>query len=246
MWSAARLRLQASGLAMITKDEIEWLEKNFPLLRISEKENVIEGAVRFVSTYDSATNGFTAFLNPDVQYLGIPLSGEYKIKISKSRKERRAPRLQVFSEESKWVPKRHFFDTGDGRACFAGPVEEDNLFVNGYSFLEYFERFVIPFLYAQSYFDEYGKWPWYAYDHNAAGILQSFKNSDGTRYQVLACLDRLKASKQWNAVEPVLRGRFDGKKCLCGSKYMMNKCHADLIFVARDFLGAVKRYGFSL
>lgn len=243
---AGRSRRQVNGLAMITKDEIEWLIKNFPDLSISEKAETIEGNVWFASVYDKATNGFTAFTKPGVVYPGLMLAGEYRVKISKNEKERRAPKLYVYTDDSKWIPKRHFFDTGDGRACFAGPVEEDDLFTRGYSFLEYFERFVMPFLYAQSYFDEYGKWPWPAYDHNAAGILQSFKNSSGTKEQVLACLKRLKESKQWNTVEPILRGHFDGKKCLCGSKYMMNRCHAALIFVARDFRNALNEHRLSL
>ncbi len=246
MRSAVHLRLQVNGLVMITKDEINWLAENFPHLTINETEDVIEGVLNYTSVYDKEANSFTAFLNPDIVYSGVVLSGEYRIKIIKNKKERRAPKLHVYTDESKWIPKRHFFDTGDGRACFAGPAEEDNLFARGYCFLEYFERFVIPFLYAQSYFDEYRKWPWFAYDHNAAGILQSFKNSDGTKSQVLACLTRLKASKQWTTIEYVLRGHFDGKKCLCGSGQMMNKCHTNLIFVARDFYKAVESHGLSL
>lgn len=246
MRSVGRLRHQSNGLVMINKDEIKWLTENFPRLGINEKEDVIEGVVRFSSVYDKATNSFTAFTDSNVVYPGVTLGGEYRIKISKSNKERRAPRLYVYTDESKWIPKRHFFGAEDARACFAGPVEEDDLFTKGYSFLEYFERFVMPFLYAQSYFDEYGQWPWPAYDHNAAGILQSFKNGGGTKSQVLACLNGLKASKQWNAVEPILQGRFDGKKCLCGSGHMMNRCHPGLIFVARSFHKAVKDYGLSL
>lgn len=237
---------QANGLSiMITKGEINWIAKNFPNLNVNENEDTIEGTVWFASVYDKETNRFTAFIKQGMVYPGLIFSGEYKIKISKNKKERRAPKLWVYTDEGKWIPKRHFFDTGDGRACFAGPVEEDDLFTRGYSFLEYFERFVIPFLYAQSYFDEYGRWPWPAYDHNAAGILQSFKNGESTESQVLACIKRLKASKQWNAVEPVLRGRFDGKKCLCGSGKMMNRCHSDLIRVAREFHEAAKIYNFS-
>lgn len=246
MLSVVHLRRQVNGLIMITKDEINWLAKNFPRLTVNETEDVIEGILDFTSVYDKEENSFTAFLNSDISYSGVVISGEYRIKISKNKKERRAPKLHVYTDESKWIPKRHFFDTGDGCACFAGPTEEDNLFAKGYSFLEYFERFVIPFLYAQSYFDEYKKWPWFAYDHNAAGVLQSFKNSDGTKPQVLACLNRMKKSKQWDVVESILKGHFDGKKCLCGSGRMMNKCHANLIFVARDFYKAVRSYGFSL
>ena len=240
------LHLQVSGLEMmITKDEIEWFTNNFPDLKIDEEKETIEGTVWINSVYDKTVNMFTAFMDPNAVYPGQILNEKYQIKISKNSKERRVTKLWVYVDSSKWIPKRHFFDTGDGRACLTGPVEEDDLFTRGYSFFEYFERFVIPFLYAQSYFDKHGRWPWPAYDHNAAGILQSFKNGDSTKPQVLACLKQLKTSKQWNAVEPILRGRFDGKKCLCGSGYMMNKCHTSLILVARDFQKAINQYGLS-
>jgi len=232
---------------MINKNEIKWLKDNFPLLIINEKEDIIEGTIKFTSVYDKETNSFTSFPNHDFTYPGITLNGEYNIKIIKNNKERRAPKLYVYIDESKLIPKRHFFINEEkGRACFAGPAEEDDLFTRGYNFLEYFECFVIPFLYAQSYFDKYKKWPWSEYSHNTAGILQSFENSNKTKTQVLACLNRMKASKQWPVIELILLGHFDGKKCLCGSGDMMNKCHTKLIFVARDFYKVVKSYGISL
>ncbi len=231
---------------MITKEEIEWLKYNFPSLHIDEENSVIEGTIWFNSVYDNVANKFTAFPKPNVAYAGVMLSGEYKIKISKNSKERKVPKLWVYTDQSKWIPKRHFFDSYDGRACVAGPVEEDDLFTRGYSFYEYLERFVIQFLYAQSYFDEKDKWPWFAYDHNAAGILQSFSKSDGTKSQVMACLKQMQKAKQWNETQFILSGRFDGKKCLCGSGHMMNRCHPGLIRVARDFYNAAKKYELSI
>ncbi len=231
---------------MITKIEIQWLAETLPDLKINEGEDTIEGTVRFTSVYDKVTNMFTAFMDPNIDYEGLVISGEYKIKITKNSESRRMPKCWVYTDKNKWIPKRHFFDTGDGRACLAGPSEEDDIFTRGYSFLEYFERLVIPFLYAQSYFDEYKKWPWLAYDHDVVGILQSFKNSDSKEPQVLACLKRLKVSKQWNLVESVMNGQFDGRKCFCGSDRMINKCHPDLILVARSFREAIKKYGLDL
>lgn len=239
--------LLVSGLAiMITNEEIKWLSDNFPSLHVDEEGGVIEGTLIVNSVYDDVTNKFTAFPKPGIAYAGTYLTDEYKIKITKSDKERRVPKLQVFIDQSKWLSKRHFYDTGLGRACVAGPVEEDDLFTRGYSFYEYFEIFVIQFLYAQSYFDDYNKWPWFAYSHNAAGILQSFDKSDKTKLQTSACLERLKALKNWHEIRSILGGRFDGKKCLCGSKNMLNRCHANLIWVARDFSRFAKQYELSI
>ncbi|MEX2405085.1 MAG: hypothetical protein WD579_00615 [Candidatus Paceibacterota bacterium] len=230
---------------MITKEEIEWLNHNFPDLQVNNESNVIEGTVWFNSVYDKVANEFTAFPKPGVVYAGEMFAGKYEVKITKSDKKRRVPELQVFIDQSKWIPNRHFYDIGYGKACVAGPVEEDNLFTR-YSFYEYFERFVIQFLYAQSYFDKHGKWPWFAYAHNAAGILESFSKSEKTKSQTLACLKRLKANRRWDEVRSILGGRFDGKKCLCGSKSMLNKCHANLVWVARDFCNTAKGYGINI
>ena len=240
-------RHQVNGLkTMITKTEVEWLTKNFPNLSVNEKGGLIEGVARFNSVYDKTANKFTAFLKLDAVYPGLQLSGEYRIKIGKNNKERKIPKLWVYIEREKMTSRRHFFDDSEGHACLTGPVEEDDFFTRGYSFWEYFERFVIPFLYAQSYFDENHKWPWSAYDHNAAGILQSFNNSNGTKSQVLACAKQLGTSKQWSEIEPILRGRFDGKKCLCGSGRNLNKCHPDLVWVIRKFQKALEETGISL
>lgn len=231
---------------MITSEEIAWLKDNFADLTIDVENGVIEGVLNINAVYDKKVNLFTAFPEAGVVHAGTFQSGEYKIKIKKNKEARRVPTLQVFIDESKWLPKRHFFDTGRGRACVAGPVEEDDLFTRGYSFYEYFTRFVIQFLYAQSYYDEFGKWPWFQYDHNAAGILQSFSKSNKTKPQTVACLNRLEALKQWSEIRSVIGGRFDGKKCLCGSKTMLNKCHANLIWVSRDFCRTLEQYGLSL
>ncbi len=231
---------------MITKKEIHWLNYNFPDLKVDEENGVIEGTVWFNSVYDSVSNKFTAFPEPGMDFVGTVLEGKYEIKITDSKKERRVPKLQLFIDQSKWIPNRHFYDTGEGNACLAGPVEEDDLFTRGYSFYEYFEIFVVQFLYAQAYYDKFGKWPWFGYAHNAAGILESFSKSIKTKEQTLACLKRLQGSNRWTEVRLIIGGRFDGRKCLCGSKHLLNKCHPHLIWVARDFCSTCRQYGLSM
>jgi hypothetical protein len=241
-----RTLLQVNGLViMITKEEIEWLNYNFPDLHVDEANGVIEGVVWFNSVYDRDSNKFTAFLKPNTAFSGTVLSGEYRIKITDTKKARRVPKLQVFIDKSKQIANRHFYDTGKGDACVAGPAEEDDLF-SRYSFLEFFELFVIQFLYAQSYYDEYHKWPWFGYEHHAAGVLQSFSRSGKTKEQTSACLKRVRKTSQWDEVKWIMLGRFDGRKCPCGSRGMIGRCHTDLIRIARDFYNTCKQYGLTV
>ena len=54
---------------MITKEEIDWLNYNFPNLKVDEENGVIEGTVWLNSVYDKETNKFTAFPKPGIAFI---------------------------------------------------------------------------------------------------------------------------------------------------------------------------------
>lgn len=234
---------------MITVNEINWLKKEFPKLEINEGHTIIEGVIDFTSVYDPISKKFTALLKPGLVYPGLVLSGSYKVKMTSSKKDRSYPELQVFVPEDKWKMDRHFYPNTEGKACLSGPVEEDDLFARGYCFFEYFERFVIPFLYGQTYYDSKKQWPWKDYAHGAVGVLQSFYSCGDSYEHVQACLRRLRSEPTWMRLKPILAGgvRIDGKTtCFCGSGEKMVKCHGTIWYAIVKFQKSVRETGISL
>ena len=234
---------------MITRNEIKWLNKEFPKLKINDEGNHIEGVVDFNSVYDAGSGEFTAFLQPGITYTGSVLSGSYNIKITASKNSRSYPKLRVDLPEEKWIIDRHFYPNTNGKACLSGPVEEDDLFTDGYCFLKYFERFVIPFLYGQTYYDDHKQWPWKDYGHGAVGILQSFYSSGTSDDHIYACLRRLKNEPSWQRLKPILEGKekLDGKTtCFCGSGVRMVRCHGTIWYAIVKFQKALHEAKISL
>ncbi len=72
-------------------------------------------------------------------------------------------RLKVSSQDM------HLNATPPGSFCVAPRSELEQTFANGFDLEKYFNQYLVPFLFQQSYFEKYGKWPWWNYPHGDFG-----------------------------------------------------------------------------
>lgn len=231
---------------MITDSEIQWLKKHCPALQVSEDRTEVSGDISFTAAYDTETGLFTWLLPPKTEAPGLIFQETYKILIKKHKNEKRMPSLRISNGQTEWDVKRHYYE--DGRACLNGPVEEHQFMKKEFSFLQYFEMRVIPFLYGQKFYDEYHKWPWAEYAHCAAGILESFFASDRSKEMAEICFDRLKNEKSWSRVKStLLGGRLpESSKCLCGSSRQLRLCHGTSLFKIMNFRQILSEYSIPI
>jgi len=236
------------NLKMITDEDLQWLKKYLPAITINADRTEARGSISFIASYDKDA-GLTWLLEENLKVPGEILNGTYEVLIIKSDDLNELPSLQINLDEGKINIDRHFNQT-DGKACLCGPVERGEFLRSEFLFIKFLERLIIPFLYAQTYFDKHRKWPWGELAHGSAGILQSFANSEGTKEDIEACLHEFRKDKSnWPRIKAVLSGHkrlTESSVCFCQTPKQIRKCHPDVLFRMGKFRAAIQQHRIRL
>ena len=225
---------------MITEIETQWIAEYCPTLNINQEFSEVSGLLEFRAIYN-ASDGFTWLLDQKQSSSGEILTNTYEIVITKPENSEELPLLKIEDDDSLVTINRHF--NLNGTACLCGPVEKRNFISSGFSFVKYLERLVIPFLYEQTYYDKYGKWPWGEYGHGAIGIFQSLINSEEAKEDIEVCLKDLRKDKYWNRIRAILSGRervTESSKCFCSSQEQIRSCHPWILFAIMKLRNSIR------
>ncbi|MBK9107364.1 MAG: hypothetical protein IPM92_03020 [Saprospiraceae bacterium] len=231
---------------MITDDEIKWISEYCPSLNINQDRSEVSGLINFRAAYDKE-GGFTWLIDDKQMAKGEILQDSYEVLVKKADKLTELPSLQLKIDEGKINIGRHFYP--DGKACLCGPAERGKFIQSGFLFTKFLERLVVPFLYEQTYFDKYEKWPWNEYAHGSAGIFQSFAFSDGTKEDIEACLQDLRKDKNWPRIKAMLSGHervTESSICFCNNPKQIRKCHPDILFRMAKLRSAIQKQSIRL
>lgn len=209
----------------ITEKDREWVSGNYPDLVIHEGIPIrLTGLLKF-----KALRGNDLPEIRDEYQIEIELSDSETSSLPQV--EETGGRLKRVAEE-KGITELADLHSGpqSGTLCLCSPLEEDELFSNGFSLDEFFSGTLIPFFYAQSYFEKNDEWPWEHYGHGYHGLLESYGAIEETDC-VLAekCLRLLKQEQKiWDVCKLHLtrKGYVKGHwQCICGSTQILRKCH---------------------
>jgi hypothetical protein len=232
---------------MISQSEKQWLKDKLPTLVVSSDGTEVSGELPFTAVYD-ADVGFTWLIDPCQTAPGEQLSATYKIRVQQSKSADDVPALKVEDDTIEKILDRHFYISGN--ACLCGPVEKYEFLSSGYSFIKFLQKLVIPFLYAQTYFDKHHKWPWGEYSHGVTGIFESYSRGIKSREHLDVCLVQLRKIKdKWPRIKSILAGRerlVETSKCFCGSLKQIRKCHPVAWFMVVEFCNDVRKNGINL
>ena len=213
---------------VLTTKDVEWLAEHYPTLVPSEDLSQIVGDLSFSAAYDEDNNDLSIIRSADDTPLGIVLTGTYPLLI-KGGSADRLPKTYVTIENYPRGGERHF--TISEAACLCGPSEEVHLIKGGMTIGKYIEELVIPFLYGQRYYDEYGKWPLPAYEHNTVGALQSYyQDGDPDTVGVTVATLRGVAKEDWPRIREMLvadQPPTDQLPCLICAGADPHGCHPE-------------------
>jgi hypothetical protein len=228
---------------MISEEEVQWIKEYCPTLTVDKNRMEVSGSLKFRATYDSSS-GFTWLLEQNQSAPGEIIEDTYEIIISRPKDENKLPILKIIGKDITKNIDRHFYT--NKTACLCGVVERRKYLLQNFSFIKYLEQLVVPFLYEQSYYDKYNKWPWGGYAHGAIGIFQSYNNSEGSKEDIEACLEQLYSDKNWKRIRAVLLGQErikEKSKCFCSNPGQIKKCHPGTWFTMIRFRVAIKNHG---
>lgn len=212
---------------MLSGEDQEWLEKNYPELKVNTQG--ISGIVSFTATYNEATNRFLIIRNGIKDGVGgRRLSGRFNIRIQERREKVFSQLPALYVDDIDPVADRHFNQSGnDHSGCLCSPFQEDEYLKPVFRFRAYFDGLVIPFLYGQEFYSNEGRWLWPEYGHGATGLFESyFLVNDSSKAQ--ECIDKLAKQKGWRQIRYRLTQNNDpdlNMPCVCSSGKRVRRCH---------------------
>ncbi len=166
----------------LSVNEKEWLKARFPKLEINENEKgfVFNGDLVVDMFYDgSVDEGYVIFPDKNVHSSDQYIIDCYQIRIEYCD-TRFIPIVYETAGRLKKFARQRNMELADLHINFAGdlclcpkPLEKVKL-ANSYTIEDFFKLMLIPFFYAQSYFEKYSKWPWKDYSHGDPGIVECF------------------------------------------------------------------------
>jgi hypothetical protein len=212
----------------MTSEEERWLLSSFPGLVLCDED--VTGTISFTATYNGETELFLRLDDDATDDVGgIRLSCSYRVHIKQQPQSAnpfaRLPTLRVDDLEP--TADRHF--RKNKNACLCSPMEESDFLSPQLDFRRFVEELVIPFLYGQSFYSAYHRWPWPEYAHNATGLLEAFhdrpfrERAGIQRFLLLLCVD----SQAWPSIRATLgRGVIKGHvPCFCDIHDQIRRCH---------------------
>lgn len=224
-----------------TPEDKEWLFHEHPSLKISDVSGVtvLSGKLKFDMIYEDKGNNFIVFPKK-YKGDGVHIKDEYEIKIIlKSSNISELP--QVFETASRIsgfakkcnLPLYDFHVNGDQSVCLCVAGKEREYFPNGFDFKLFINQLVIPFFYAQTYYQKFNKWPWGEYAHGILGIFEWYNEKNEVEKEELEkILDRIRLSSEWKSLASKFRGKNWVKghtTCLCGKGERIRKCHPNAL-----------------
>ncbi|MFH1601641.1 MAG: hypothetical protein ABIB61_01655 [Candidatus Shapirobacteria bacterium] len=239
----------------LTPEDKGWLSGEHPLLKIEENPSsvVISGGLEFEMIYEPVENHFLVFPPKNYKGKGVLIEDRYGIKIVVPKSiSSDLPKvyaegsrlIEVAKQKSLPIYDLHF--SFDGSACLYVVGKEKEYFPNGFDFKIFINQLVIPFFYAQTYFQKFGKWPWGEYAHGIVGIFEWYNEQKiPNKSDVEQMLKRLRQSGEWGSIAE----RFDKgnwikghSRCLCGSGEKIRNCHKAALKGMWKFGKDLKKY----
>jgi hypothetical protein len=223
---------------ILSKNDQSWLQKRYSDLTIT-KENgihIVFGDFRFIAIYGE-----------------IEISDTYEIRIEFKNSQvsdlpkvvETGSRIRKISEDRK-IPLADLHSYDDGSACLCVKLAEPVYFPNGFSFRIFIEELVVPFFYAQSYFERHGSWPWGTYSHGILGWIEwYFDQEDITKEDTDVFLGMLEATQYWQIISGELTKSYGIKghhSCMCGSLKKYRNCHSNVFRGLRKLRADIEKF----
>ncbi|MFA5197315.1 MAG: hypothetical protein WC437_02720 [Patescibacteria group bacterium] len=213
----------------ITAEDIVWLNQNFPKLRFRKEEDgpSITGLLEFGMDYEPGKPYKVYPFRSNVKSTKNLIFDAFQITITPEKGDSgKYPLVDEIGGRINKDASRHFNENGSKSFCLSSKLEERNF--SKFELQSFFLETLIPFFYAQSYFEKNNVWPWGEYAHGLAGTLESYKKvGDNIAFRKKVELYKEVISNQLlifyfkKQIEP------SNFMCICGSGKRFINCHPE-------------------
>lgn len=241
-------------------DDRQWLHTNYPTLKIEKNDERfprITGVLRFDMVFYQ--EGKPYVIKPNLQSLagGYRIQDEYLIEIVLTTSKHsylpqvyeKGSRINQVIERKKLKPE-DFHINPNGAACLCLNIQEKDFLPNGFNLEDFFQYLVIPFFYAQSYFEKNESWPWGQYGHGICGLLEWYlKQTNITKSEIEVFLKYVDAQSDGKLLKNLLPEKKEIKghhDCVCGSTLRFRNCHKDALLGVWKLKQEIKKLDIQL
>jgi len=226
----------------LTDEDQKWLSNKYPGLSVTRENGVkiISGEFDLWASYKEVTLRDSYQIRIELQsslVSDLPTVIETDGRIKKLAENNNIP-----------INDLHTYD--NNQICLCVKPSEATFFPKGFSFQDFIELLVVPFFYAQKYFEEYKIWPWDSYSHGALGWFEWYNDQNElTRKSTECFIENLRNNHVWNVIEKELskKGGVKGHHiCLCGSKKRYRNCHNSVLHGLWKLQKDIKEFGLEV
>ena len=231
-------------------NEKKWLNDRFPKLERNETEKgfTLKGDFTVDMFYDaSISEGYVVFPIEEKQRISdkyiydvYQVLVDYHDALFIPAVYETGGRIKAFAQRKKmYLADLHINDRGN--LCLCPKPLEKVLLNEPYTIQDFFKLLLMPFFYAQSYFENFSKWPWKDYSHGDPGILECYADHITKVQDKTAFIERsvisLNAQNQSviRSADQITRQTL----CFCGSGDKFRKCHHEAWEAAKKLKEAV-------
>lgn len=242
------------------KHDRSWLNNFYHNMTLGNENNVnvIIGSLPIDMVFQGI--GKPYIINPGVDdfHEGERIEDEYQIKIvlvhsnysSLPQVFETAGRIETIATEKGMQLTDFHFNPGSKSACLCVRNEENEKLPNGFNLPDFFHRLLIPFFYAQSYYEKFGTWPWGQYSHYELGLLEWYSfQINTTREETKNIIEQLRKYSNWDRINDQLTSRKGIKShhdCICGSHVRYRQCHNEVLRGLWKLQRKINEYGIQI
>jgi hypothetical protein len=228
---------------LITDAEIIWLKEYYPGLRfIKRNSGIIAGNLHFDMFYDEANAKYIINPDSDCHPPSMRIRDSYQIEITFQNSEQDLPIVKETGRRIETVAQANnlsmldFHINNDGSACLCFIFDKYTYLPNGFNIRDFMHNLLVPFFYAQSFYERDHRWPWGEYEHGLFALFQWYaeRKEAITIDGLNQCIDYIKRCKNIKGYKvPTLiltllkqKDNIKGHQpCVCGSNIKFRNCH---------------------
>lgn len=221
---------------MWSDEDEAWLKTYYPGLKIKDPRT-IEGQLSFQMLHSEGTH----YVRPSSDLIAthsdaVYLCDSYRVRIVLNNNslipatyEVDGRIIGVAARLGKAPIDLHLYDA-TGALCLASDMEFERTFNGTFSLPTFIDEFVVPYFFAQSYYELHEKWLWGELGHGYKGLLQWLGRTDDYSDEDIQTTYRtLMAQEDAKIATRLLKERCRSHKpCPCGSGFKTRDCCPDI------------------
>lgn len=221
---------------VLTNEDRKWLAVNYPLLQVKKNDSqglVIKGTFRFHVYYDETKDQYT--INPTEIVLNkkYNISDSYEIEIASPPPENILPVITETRGRILSLARAHKLKPCDlhvdeyGICCPCPKLFDKIRYPKGINIRDFMYDLVIPFFYAQSFFEKYRSWPTGTYSHGDLGILEYYAELVSEGYSVADVVEMFFDSLNSKIQKLITNSATISRQwtCICDRGTKFRNCH---------------------